>query len=499
MANQLILGRALDANGYIAPGAKATVYSSGTSTLIPVYSDAAGTIAATNPILADGNGFWPQRYVNEAAKVSVTTSADVALYTQDPVPVSQTQSSSASLTGFTPSVNIPVTNAQSAIDLVDANSRARDAASAATTALAVSKAAIGFVTPRDFNATAGSGGDDTAAVQAAMASDIPMFIDRPYRISAAVTHSNPTSKLVFGNGPVASLITMTAATQDGLVKTGGGSLIVQNIGITTSVDKTAGAAISTSGTSKDLITNNMIYGTSGSVRLWVGISINGLIPNIEYNYILNCRNAAIVINNTTAGQGSEGTIHGNVMNTAEAGNAAFGILYNTGLRTLKITHNTIQSYANGIVASPATGYTPQSVLITGNVFESNGTASITASLPGGSTTVLDALIINGNQFNQTTGKSIVLAGATQFINIVSIVGNTFNFASSTQVELGNGSLATIDGNTFRATSTAFVPLQLTASFPVATYIGSNNTLSVTTFYAKNGNTGAWRAATIVAA
>ncbi len=356
-----------------------------------------------------------------------------------------------------------------------------------------------YVTPRDFNATAGSGGDDTTAVQAAMASDLPLYIDRPYSISAAVTHSNPTSKRVFGNGPVASLITMTNATQDGLVKTGGGSLIVQNIGITTSVDKTAGAAILTSGTSKDLITNNMIYGTSGSLRLWAGVSINGLIPNIEYNYILTCRSAAIALNNTSAGEGSEGTIHGNVLNTAEAGNAAFGILYNTGLRTLKITNNTIQNYANGIVASPATGYTPQSVLITGNVFESNGTASITASLPGGSTTVLDALIINGNQFNQTTGKSIVLSGATQFINIVSIVGNTFNFTSSTQVELGNGGLATIDGNTFRATSAAFVPLQLTATYPVATYIGSNNTLSMTTFYAKNGNTGAWRAATIVAA
>ena len=36
MANQLLLGRALDANGYIAPGAKATVYADGTSTLITV-------------------------------------------------------------------------------------------------------------------------------------------------------------------------------------------------------------------------------------------------------------------------------------------------------------------------------------------------------------------------------------------------------------------------------------------------------------------------------
>ena len=86
MANQLLLGRALDANGYIAPGAKATVYADGTSTLITVYSDVDGTTPATNPIVADGDGFWPQRYVTEDSKAVVTTSADVALYTQSASP-----------------------------------------------------------------------------------------------------------------------------------------------------------------------------------------------------------------------------------------------------------------------------------------------------------------------------------------------------------------------------------------------------------------------------
>jgi hypothetical protein len=115
MANQLILGRALDANGYIAPGAKAAIYADGTSTLISVYSDSAGTVAATNPIVADADGFWPQRFVTEDAKAVVTTSADVALYTLDPAPAVQGTGAAASQVSFSPTVELPQTNVQDAI------------------------------------------------------------------------------------------------------------------------------------------------------------------------------------------------------------------------------------------------------------------------------------------------------------------------------------------------------------------------------------------------
>jgi len=117
LANQLILGRALDANGYIAPGAKATIYADGTATLISVYSDVAGTIAAANPIVADADGLWPQRYVTEDAKAVVTTSAGVTIYTLDPAPTSQGSGAAASQISFTPSVSppLPQTNVQDAI------------------------------------------------------------------------------------------------------------------------------------------------------------------------------------------------------------------------------------------------------------------------------------------------------------------------------------------------------------------------------------------------
>ena len=118
MANQLILGRALDQNGMIAPGAKATIYADGTSTLITVYSDIDGSVAATNPIVADGDGFWPQRYVTEGAKAVVTTSADVPLYTLDPAPTSQGTGAAASAVSFAPTLEIPESNVQEAIERV---------------------------------------------------------------------------------------------------------------------------------------------------------------------------------------------------------------------------------------------------------------------------------------------------------------------------------------------------------------------------------------------
>lgn len=122
MANQLILDRALDANGYvIMDGAKATVYASGTSILLPVYSDVGAGVPAANPIVADGSGFWPQRFVAEAAKVVVTDANDVTLYTLDPAPTALGSGSAASEVSFSPTVELPQTNVQAAIEAAAAS------------------------------------------------------------------------------------------------------------------------------------------------------------------------------------------------------------------------------------------------------------------------------------------------------------------------------------------------------------------------------------------
>ncbi len=94
----------------------ATIYQAGTLTTQTVYSDEAGTIPASNPIVADGSGFWPQRYVASPAKAVVTDSASAALYTLDPAPVSQASSSAAEFVSFTPTVDLPFANVQDAIE-----------------------------------------------------------------------------------------------------------------------------------------------------------------------------------------------------------------------------------------------------------------------------------------------------------------------------------------------------------------------------------------------
>ena len=122
MANQLDLGlRAFDPNGYIAPGAKATVYQTGTSTLIDVWTDVDGSVAGANPIIADGNGYWPQRFVTQEAKVVITDADDVTLQTLDPAPTSLGSGSAASEVSFSPTVEVPFTNVQDAIQGVSAS------------------------------------------------------------------------------------------------------------------------------------------------------------------------------------------------------------------------------------------------------------------------------------------------------------------------------------------------------------------------------------------
>lgn len=131
MANQIILFRALDSNGYVISGAKAYVYLTGTFTIIPVYSDEAGTIPASNPVIANANGFFPQRFITQAARVAFKLADETTLYTLDPAPITASSGSGAGQVSFTPTVNIPQVTVQTAVEAVDTNSRARDIANLA--------------------------------------------------------------------------------------------------------------------------------------------------------------------------------------------------------------------------------------------------------------------------------------------------------------------------------------------------------------------------------
>lgn len=125
MAVQVILPRALDANGDPAGGAKATFYDTGTTNPQTVYSDTGLTTPHTDPLVADSEGVFPQTFGvgATALKVTLTDSADAALPegTIDPVPVVSLSASAASSVGFTPTADIPDTNVQDAIEQVQAN------------------------------------------------------------------------------------------------------------------------------------------------------------------------------------------------------------------------------------------------------------------------------------------------------------------------------------------------------------------------------------------
>jgi hypothetical protein len=118
MANQLQFtpNRALDANSYSSPGATATFYASGTMSLITVYSDEPGSIVAANPVVADANGIFPQTYALVNAKCIVRDAGGATLWTVDPVPTTSTTAVGASKISFSPTIDIPETNVQDAIE-----------------------------------------------------------------------------------------------------------------------------------------------------------------------------------------------------------------------------------------------------------------------------------------------------------------------------------------------------------------------------------------------
>jgi hypothetical protein len=57
---------AIDANGIVVAGASLTFYLSGTSTLRPVYADAALTTPLANPLTANAAGVWPSIYIDNS-------------------------------------------------------------------------------------------------------------------------------------------------------------------------------------------------------------------------------------------------------------------------------------------------------------------------------------------------------------------------------------------------------------------------------------------------
>jgi len=108
--------RVSDANGDPIPGALATFYIAGTNTLAPIKNAAGAALA--NPQTADAGGVFSQLvYADTALKVAVTTADGAAVpgYPMDLAFRSAT-GAAASAISFTPTVALPYTNVQAAIE-----------------------------------------------------------------------------------------------------------------------------------------------------------------------------------------------------------------------------------------------------------------------------------------------------------------------------------------------------------------------------------------------
>lgn len=94
---------AFDANGDPISGAKLYFYEAGTSTPLATYSDAALTVANSNPVIADSAGRFGEIFLLDdvAYKAVLTDASDVTIWTADPyVPVAVADPVTTAPSGF---------------------------------------------------------------------------------------------------------------------------------------------------------------------------------------------------------------------------------------------------------------------------------------------------------------------------------------------------------------------------------------------------------------
>ncbi len=341
--------------------------------------------------------------------------------------------------------------------------------------------------------------DNATALANAMQWDEPLFIPPgTYRVSAASLYPGSGRKCAYGAGSGTTIIKTTSTTAHVIGRNGSGGLSVRDLTITTTVDKSAGAAVYLSGAgARDEVADCMIHGASSALRLWRGVHVeSGVIPTIRQNYFLNLKNIGVLLQRTTGSAGCEANIHGNTFNTSDDSNTALAIYWASGAGTLIISGNRVQNYDYGIYIAPVSGLTTASVVIVGNTFERTKTGSIVVSLPAASTAQMQAVNIIGNNFNIPAGAALIVAGATNqnFVLSISFKSNTVSYAVQYPVNVQAGVVFIESDNTYIACSN-IKAIVVAASYPTKGMIDSyppyrtDTGALVTSYYLLNGNTG----------
>jgi hypothetical protein len=183
-----------DTSGNPRAGARLYFYATGTTTPLDTYTSSAMSVANANPVVADGAGVFPEIFLADASyKVVLKTSADVTVWTADPVVANPT---SASLTPTITTIVDAAITAAAPLGMITAD-----------TTLAVPSAYATIATALDYLNGKWISPDATVTIQVAAGTHthtVPIVITHPcaaqihIKGTAAISHTLVSQQSVSG-------------------------------------------------------------------------------------------------------------------------------------------------------------------------------------------------------------------------------------------------------------------------------------------------------------